>query len=74
MSYTTHFMSPWKMIDLFQDVVTNVFAKKCELWVELPQDHDCKVSRPSAIVLINRTLLKFQDVVTNVFAKNVSYE
>ena len=30
-----HFMSPYKMINLFQDVVANFFQKKCELWVEM---------------------------------------
>ena len=32
----THFMSPCKMINLFRDVVINVFPKKHDLWVEMP--------------------------------------
>ena len=29
-------MSPCKMINLFRDVVINVFPKKHDLWVEMP--------------------------------------
>ena len=28
-------MSPCKMINLFQDLVTKVFPKKYELWIEM---------------------------------------
>ena len=28
-------MSPWKMINLFQDVTTKFIPKKCELWVDM---------------------------------------
>ena len=45
---TNFIMSPCKMINLFQDVVTHVGSG-------LPQGHKKKVSRPSAIFMINRT-------------------
>ena len=43
----THIMSPSKMIDLFQDIMTNFFQKTMVL----------DISRP-AIFMINRTQLK----------------
>ena len=49
-------MSPCKMINLFQDLVTKVFPKKYELWIEMTAPP--KLSRPSEIFMINWTQLK----------------
>ena len=51
-------MSPCKMINLFQDLVTKVFPKKYELWIETTPPPPPKVSRPSEIFMINWTQLK----------------
>ena len=54
-----YFISSCKIIDLFQDVVTNASPQKCKLLGRgAPQDHKNKVSRPSAICTTNRTHLK----------------
>ena len=52
----THFMSPLKMINLFQDMMPNVS----------PKNVDLEVSRP-AIFMINRTQLKSKNQVLYVW-------
>ena len=54
----THFMPPCKMINLFEDVVTKFFPKNVSYEWRCPQDHENKLSRPSAIFMTNRTQLK----------------
>ena len=39
-------MSPCKMINLFRDVVTNVFPKKHDLWVEMSPTPLLRIPRP----------------------------
>ena len=39
-------MSPCKMINLFRDVVTNVFPKKHDLWVEMSPTPRLRIPRP----------------------------
>ena len=51
----THFMFPCKMINLFRDLVTNVFQKNASY---ASQDLEKKVSRSSGVFMINMIQLK----------------